>query len=94
MSGSRGSKLQRAVDFFREASIDEARATYTIVQEVMTERLKGVKVSAAGQAKAASTPRKKRRTKAQMAADKRDTAMAAPDAPRASQDESGTTHIS
>ena len=36
---TRGSALSRAVGFFRSASLDEARAAFIIVNEVMQERL-------------------------------------------------------
>lgn len=39
MSGtSRGSRLSRAVSFFREAPYDEARVAFVLVQETMAER--------------------------------------------------------
>jgi hypothetical protein len=65
---SRGSKLQRAVDFFREGSLDEVRVAFQLVKEVVDERLAQAKRTGMGQAKAASTPRKKRRTRAEIQA--------------------------
>jgi hypothetical protein len=56
--------------FFREAQIDEARVTFQLAEEIMTKRLDDAENGVRSQAKAAATPRKKRRTKAQIAADK------------------------
>jgi hypothetical protein len=42
---ARGSKLSRAVDYFRTASHDEARVAYTLVTEIMNERLRPTKVT-------------------------------------------------
>jgi hypothetical protein len=67
--GARGSVVQRTLTFFREAQIDEARVTFQLAEEIMTKRLDDQENGAKSQAKAAATPRKKRRTKAQIAAD-------------------------
>jgi len=69
MSISRGSVLQRTVNYFRECTVDEARVTFQLVKEVVEQRLKTAGVQAKSQAKAAGAPRRKRRTKAEMAAD-------------------------
>jgi hypothetical protein len=37
-STSRGSKLSRSIQFFREASYDEARVAHILVNEIMAER--------------------------------------------------------
>lgn len=65
---SRGSQLQRAVQFFRDGQIDEVEAAFTIVKRVVEGRLAEGKSKVKSQIAAASTPRKARRTKAQMAA--------------------------
>lgn len=70
MAGSRGSALSRAIKFFEEADLREARAAFTIVEEVMDARMKKHEAGVTSQNKAAATPRKKRRTKAEIAADK------------------------
>lgn len=36
---AKGSRLQRAVDYFREAPVDEARVAFILVQEVMHDRV-------------------------------------------------------
>ena len=41
----RGSALARAVRFFREADVDEARAAKILVDEIMGERLAGKQVT-------------------------------------------------
>ena len=48
---ARGSAIQRTVTYFREAPLDEARAAYMLVHEVMEQRL---------QPKPATTPRRTR----------------------------------
>jgi hypothetical protein len=58
---ARGSKLSRAVAFFREGDLDEVRVAFTLVKEAVEKRLKDVRPAA--------KPRKARRTKAQIAAD-------------------------
>ena len=37
-STTRGSKLSRSIQFFREASYDEARVAHILVNEIMAER--------------------------------------------------------
>ena len=37
---SRGSKLSRALQYFREADPDEARVAHVLVNEIMAKRLK------------------------------------------------------
>jgi hypothetical protein len=67
---SRGSALSRSVQFFRESNLDEARVAFQLVEEVMDARMKEAEAGKKSQRAAASTPRKQRRTKAQIAADK------------------------
>ena len=62
---SRGSKLSRAIAFFREASYDEARVAFILVQEVMAARTPVV----------AKTPAPKRTPKPKPAATKSATAL-------------------
>lgn len=62
---ARGSKLSRAVGFFREADQDEAEAAFIIVQRVMQQRN-----PSQPPAQKPKVARKPRRTKAQMAADR------------------------
>lgn len=69
--GARGSQLQRAVTYFREAPLDEARVAFQLVKETVEARLAEDKTSAKRQVTAVTAPRK-RRTKAQMQADKAD----------------------
>lgn len=64
---SRGSALQRAVSYFRSSGLDEARVAFQLVKEVVEARLAEAKYSAKSQATAVDTPRRKRRTKAEMA---------------------------
>ena len=59
MSSSRGSRLQQAVDFFREAPFDEARVTFQLVTEVMEQRAE----ERAEQAARVAAPRPKRATR-------------------------------
>lgn len=58
---AKGSKLARLLDYFRTANADEARVVFTLVKEIMEERLKD---------KVAKTPvkRRRRRTRAEMEA--------------------------
>jgi hypothetical protein len=60
---SKGTAFSRTVSYFREASHDEARAAYMLVQEIMQHRstVSSKPVSAAPKVK------RHRRTKAQMA---------------------------
>lgn len=67
---TRGSALQRTVNYFRECSVDEAHVTFQLVKQIVDARLKGYKAAKASQASAAATPRRKRRTKAEIAAAK------------------------
>ena len=68
--GARGSVVQRTLTFFREAQIDEARVTFQLAEEIMTKRLDDQENGVKSQQRATATPRKKRRTRAQIAADK------------------------
>lgn len=52
---SRGSRLSRAVQFFREGDLDEARVAFQLVEEIMTARLSDAK-----QARRARTHRTRR----------------------------------
>lgn len=67
---SRGTALERVVGFFRDSNLDVARVTYQLVEEVMTKRMEEYEAAAKSQGKAAATPRKKRRTKAEIDAAK------------------------
>ena len=40
MSSSKGSRISRAIGFFREAPFDEARAGFIIVREIMEKRMR------------------------------------------------------
>jgi hypothetical protein len=64
MSVSRGSKLSRAIQFFREASYDEARVAHILVNEIMSERTRRESD------KSAKTPAPKRTPKPKPAATK------------------------
>ena len=60
---AKGTAFSRTVNYFREASHDEARAAYMLVNEIMQGRTHngtGTQVAA--------KPKRKRRTKAEMAA--------------------------
>lgn len=67
---SKGSALSRAIRFFREADIDEVEVAFILVEKTVKRRVAERDASAKAQDRAARTPRKARRTKAQVAADK------------------------
>jgi hypothetical protein len=60
---ARGSRIGRVCQFFRETDIDEARVALTIVKEIMEARMGGNTTKIKDK-----VIRKKRRTKAQMEA--------------------------
>jgi len=60
---ARGSALQRALTYFREAQIDEARVAYQLAEEIMTKRLDDAEKDFAPFKAKASTPRKQRKTR-------------------------------
>ena len=66
---SRGSALTRAIKFFEDGDLREVRVAFQLVKEVVEARLLAAKSSAKSQVTAITTPRKQRRTKAQIAAD-------------------------
>jgi len=68
MSGSRGSALSRAIKFFEEADIREAKAAFSIVHDVMQERMQRVETARKLQNAAASTPRKTRKKRGEQPA--------------------------
>jgi len=56
---SRGSKLSKAVQFFREANLDEARVAFQLVGEIMDARLdEAINASKASRPKAVRRTRK------------------------------------
>jgi len=57
---SKGTAFSRTVQYFRDASPDEAKAAYMLVAEIMRERV-------ASKPQAAPKVKRHRRTKAQMA---------------------------
>jgi hypothetical protein len=63
----KSSAIARTMRYFRECELDEGRAAFTVVSTIMAARIKQAEAAANSQTKAASTPRKQRRTKAQMA---------------------------
>jgi hypothetical protein len=65
---AKGSRITRVMGYFREADLDEVRVAFTLVEEIVGDRLKRAAESSKSQTKAAATPRRKRRTKAEMAA--------------------------
>ena len=64
---SRGSSIDRIASFFRDSSIDTARVTFQLVKEIVESRLASAKKAKKFQDDTASTPRHRRRTKAEMA---------------------------
>lgn len=57
---ARGSKLSRAVQFFREGDVDEVRVAYTLVSEIVKSR-----ITPTGKPKQSRGTRKPRLTNAQ-----------------------------
>jgi len=69
---SRGSSIDRTINFFREANLDTMRVTFQLVREVVESRLAEAAKAKKSQATAAATmTRRKRRTKAEIAEDNR-----------------------
>jgi hypothetical protein len=54
---SRGSKLSRSIQFFREADYDEARVAHVLVNEIMSARKPDVAKHAAPKAIRAKKPK-------------------------------------
>jgi hypothetical protein len=65
---SKGSALSRAVAYFREGNLDEVEVAFILVKKSVERRLAERDASVKSQDKVARTPRKTRRTKAQIAA--------------------------
>lgn len=62
---TRGSALDRAIKFFEESTLREARAAYHIVSEVMQQRLSDAQAKATGQIALLDKPRRTRRKRQQ-----------------------------
>jgi hypothetical protein len=75
---SRGSALSRARKYFETADLEEVEVAFELVARTVKARLAARDASAKSQRNALSTPRKQRRTKAQIAADAATQVGAAP----------------